>query len=525
MQTISLVPEECTDDYLVFTTLEPHSPDTPSTADSPAVFPAVSSPDPLADSSQEDSTTPARFRLPLTADTRSVLHRLLSDVSDASGVNGSADSSSTDTTTAEAAPQSDDSDSSHTDNVPSVDNDKDSDDTSTTDATVLHTAGSDTATTEQGELLTAPSTPSVILTPREIQARIRGGESIEDLARSSGMSQGKIEPFAHPILAERERMTTVARQSHPVRQDGPSTLTLDDVLATAFTARGMDLSEATWNAYRNDARLWIITLTWTSGMSDVTAEWSYHSDGLSATTVARNEAATELVDPDFGRPSPGRPRGRTLGHEGSARSSSAMKSNNRSQESGQIHGLHTDGDPDFDYDDTAEDFDDATSNAPSSPEEEAPRGEGQPGAENDAQPHSHPSRAGGGRGRRTQRRRTGRMEIVGLDEHRSRRAHKSSAKESSANDDTHHHGGGPAKTNDGSNTNDGYHGSGRDQASDGHTESSDNEDTFLQHPDSESRPRRRRKAVTPHWEDVLLGVRTNRSDPPRNRANHTRDHD
>ena len=188
-------------------------------------------------------------------------------------------------------------------------------------------------------------------------------------------------------------------------------------------------------------------------------------------------------------------------------------------------GLAADGDPDFDYDDTAEDFDDATSNAPSSPEEEAPRGEGQPGAENDAQPHSHPSRAGGGRGRRTQRRRTGRMEIVGLDEHRSRRAHKSSAKESSANDDTHHHGGGPAKTNDGSNTNDGYHGSGRDQASDGHTESSDNEDTFLQHPDSESRPRRRRKAVTPHWEDVLLGVRTNRSDPPRNRANHTRDHD
>lgn len=511
MQTISLVPEECTDDYLVFAASEPHSPDASAAGDSAEVSsnssPEVSS----ADSSHEDNAAPAHFRLPLTEGTKSALHRLLGDnVSDAPG---STDSTSTDTP-AEATPQSDHSDSSHTDNGSAVDNGKNSDGETTAD-----TDGSDTVTTEHSESLTATSTPTVVLTPREIQARIRGGESIEDLARASGMSQGKIEPFAHPILAERERMTTVARQSHPVRQDGPSTLTLDDVLATAFTARGMDLSEATWDAYRNDARLWIITLTWTSGMSDVTAEWSYHSDGLSATTVARNEAATELVDPDFGRPSPGRPRSRTRGQEGSSRFSSAMSSDDHPQESGQIHGLHTDGDPDFDYDETAEDFNDGTSATPSSPEDETPRGEGQPGADTDVQPHSHPSRAGGGRGRRTQRRRTGRMEIVGLDDHRSRRAKKSSDKGSSGGNDPQHPDGGPISRNED------HNGSGHDQASDGRGGSSDNEDAFLQHPDSESHPRRRRKAVTPHWEDVLLGVRTNRSDPPRNRGNHTRDHD
>ncbi|WP_337448202.1 septation protein SepH [Corynebacterium pseudokroppenstedtii] len=506
MQTISLVPEECTDDYLVFAASEPHTPDAPSAGDSAEVS--------SADSSQENNTAPAHFRLPLTEDTKSALQRLLgTNVTDAPGSTNSADSTSTDTP-AEAAPQSDDSDSSHTDNGSGVDNDKDSDDEGAS-------TGSGTATTEHGESLTATSTPTVVLTPREIQARIRGGESIEDLARASGMSQGKIEPFAHPILAERERMTTVARQSHPVRQDGPSTLTLDDVLATAFAARGMDLSEATWDAYRNDARLWIITLTWTSGMSDVTAEWSYHSDGLSATTVARNEAATELVDPDFGRPLPGRARSRTRGRGGSARFPSSMGSDDGSQESGQIHGLHTDGDPDFDYDETAEDLDDATSSDTSaSPEDQAAHIDGQPGAETDAQPYSHPSRAAGGRGRRTQRRRTGRMEIVGLDDHRSRRANQSSAEESSAGSDPHHHDGGPASTNEG------YDGSDNDQTSDGHAgATSDDEDAFLQHPDSESRPRRRRKAVTPHWEDVLLGVRTNRSDPPRNRGNHTRDHD
>lgn len=40
------------------------------------------------------------------------------------------------------------------------------------------------------------------------------------------------------------------------------------------------------------------------------------------------------------------------------------------------------------------------------------------------------------------------------------------------------------------------------------------EGDFLQHPDAEEKPqKRRRKAVTPHWEDVLLGVRTNTKRP------------
>lgn len=37
---------------------------------------------------------------------------------------------------------------------------------------------------------------------------------------------------------------------------------------------------------------------------------------------------------------------------------------------------------------------------------------------------------------------------------------------------------------------------------------------FLQHPDEAPQPqKRRRKAVTPHWEDVLLWVRTNTKRP------------
>ena len=42
------------------------------------------------------------------------------------------------------------------------------------------------------------------------------------------------------------------------------------------------------------------------------------------------------------------------------------------------------------------------------------------------------------------------------------------------------------------------------------------EGDFLRHPSEDGQPKqRRRKAVTPHWEDVLLGVRTNTKRPKR----------
>lgn len=51
-------------------------------------------------------------------------------------------------------------------------------------------------------------------------------------------------------------------------------------------------------------------------------------------------------------------------------------------------------------------------------------------------------------------------------------------------------------------------------AEDGPAEAEGEEDSFLRHPDAEDKPsKRRRRAVTPHWEDVLLGVRTNTKRP------------
>ncbi|AGF71831.1 septation protein SepH [Corynebacterium halotolerans] len=146
--------------------------------------------------------------------------------------------------------------------------------------------------------LTAP----LSLRPREIQERIRGGASVEELAEKMGVMESRVDAFAHPVLLERERIAQLARQAHPVREDGPAKLTLWEMLATAFAARGHNLADAEWDAYKEPGSQWVVRVSWTAGLSENSAEWTYHHSTSSPTAEARNAVAADLTDPDFIQP-------------------------------------------------------------------------------------------------------------------------------------------------------------------------------------------------------------------------------
>ncbi len=57
------------------------------------------------------------------------------------------------------------------------------------------------------------------LRPREIQTRIRAGESVDDVARAAGVPVERIEPYAGPVLAEREHIAAQAQRGS-VRRRG-----------------------------------------------------------------------------------------------------------------------------------------------------------------------------------------------------------------------------------------------------------------------------------------------------------------
>ncbi len=265
-----------------------------------------------ADITEQERQEGLRFTLPLDENLRTFLVEHF-ELADATGSPAAVDSASLadglSTTTATASGSSGESATAESGST-----DESSTGGSTAEATTASggsAEGSETADNSGAsggapkKTPTAPKPvleePRVVLSPREIQDRIRSGQTVEELIEYSGMQPRKIESFAYPVLAERARIAELGKQSKPRRIDGPAKLSLWEILATAFAARGQELADASWDAYRDPSGQWIVTVTWNVGHTTNVAEWSYQAEGLSALTIARNELAAELIDPDFAR--------------------------------------------------------------------------------------------------------------------------------------------------------------------------------------------------------------------------------
>src|SRR5689334_10668526 len=141
-----------------------------------------------------------------------------------------------------------------------------------------------------------------VLRPKEIQARIRAGASVEQVAESAGVEVSRVERFAHPVLLERSRADELATAAHPVLADGPAVLTLLETITTALIARGLNPDSANWDAWRNEDSRWTVQLSWQAGHSENAAHFRFTPGAHGGTVTAFDDTACELIDPDFARP-------------------------------------------------------------------------------------------------------------------------------------------------------------------------------------------------------------------------------
>ncbi|WP_034268887.1 septation protein SepH [Haloechinothrix halophila] len=137
--------------------------------------------------------------------------------------------------------------------------------------------------------------------PREIQARIRAGETVAQLAANAGIPEQRVERFAYPVLLERARTAELAQDAHPVREDGPDVRTLGEVVAYAFGVRGQDYTTASWDAWRGEGGKWVVCLRWQTGRSDNRAHWSFSPGAHGGTVAALDDNAADLHDPEVRR--------------------------------------------------------------------------------------------------------------------------------------------------------------------------------------------------------------------------------
>ena len=134
---------------------------------------------------------------------------------------------------------------------------------------------------------------------KEIQAKIRSGASVEQVATACRGGHGRVERFAHPVLLERARAAELATAAHPVLADGPSVLTLLETVTSALVARGLDPEATNWDAWRNEDGRWTVQMAWKAGLSDNAAHFRYTPGAHGGTVTAFDDAACELIDPDF----------------------------------------------------------------------------------------------------------------------------------------------------------------------------------------------------------------------------------
>ena len=132
-----------------------------------------------------------------------------------------------------------------------------------------------------------PDSAPAQFSAKEIQARLRSGESIDAISRTTDWSVEKIEKFAGPILQERAYVIDLALKS-PLRRDASSPL-LGIQAFEQLTHHGANMEEVEWNTHRNADGSWTITLFYPSRDGINTAAWSF--DLAKQILIAQDDSA------------------------------------------------------------------------------------------------------------------------------------------------------------------------------------------------------------------------------------------
>ena len=136
-----------------------------------------------------------------------------------------------------------------------------------------------------------------VLPPREIQARVRAGQTAEEIAAESGITVAQVRRYEGPVLAERAFIAQQAAATRVGRDS--SSPTLGDLVTDRLAARGVDTETLEWDAARPDGHGWIVTVTFQVSGQERIARWTFDAPARSLHALedeARWLSETEIAD-------------------------------------------------------------------------------------------------------------------------------------------------------------------------------------------------------------------------------------
>lgn len=130
------------------------------------------------------------------------------------------------------------------------------------------------------------------LSPKDIQQRIRGGASAQEIADASGVPLAHIQRYEGPVLAEREYVAQQARlvkvadaiPGHDGYRSafGDDPASLGEMVSHRLTAVGVDPETASWDAWRRADGSWTVSADFDASSTEAAgvgepapAQWIY----------------------------------------------------------------------------------------------------------------------------------------------------------------------------------------------------------------------------------------------------------
>jgi Protein of unknown function (DUF3071) len=141
------------------------------------------------------------------------------------------------------------------------------------------------------------------LRPRDIQARVRAGESVESVAAAAAVPLDKVLRYAGPVLAEREHIAGRARTATVRRAGGdPSAPELDTAVSQWVGRSRVDPDDVVWDAWRRDDGRWQVEASWPDGSEMRSARFAFDPAGRSVAPdddQARAISGDRMPEPDL----------------------------------------------------------------------------------------------------------------------------------------------------------------------------------------------------------------------------------
>ena len=153
------------------------------------------------------------------------------------------------------------------------------------------------------------------LRPKEIQARIRAGETVEEIADAAGIAAERVRWFEGPVLAERAYMADQAQKAS-VRRQGDATPgpRLGEIVAERMKLFGADPDDAQWDAKKRGDGSWLVQLDFITGGRLHTAEWIFDPRRRHVTPADDNAARMSLPGTEPPQPAAPAPGEATVTH-------------------------------------------------------------------------------------------------------------------------------------------------------------------------------------------------------------------